>query len=370
MKNTRLAVFLAVGITGSLGAISIPSVVADATEARMADFSNPSFSALPQPIPADTSSGNRANARAYLQGVPAEAEISQIQIIENGKIIGQSEFIGQVYIRPYNEYLYVSVDDLTRDQEPTFVDGKFRLTRTFLVTYTDSSTDSFDQTFTIVPPQSVAYEPGLENSVFAPGKTSIRTLNSLPADATVRVVSTSGGWSVESNGQTISVTPPATGREGAAILAIAYADGSAETVSVDLVSGHPAESPTAPATSAQSPAKTTSVITTVTQKANPVTTTVTEVVEAPESAATVTLTEKAEVETVTTTVSKPSTASVETVTRTDSFGPATVTTTVKDEQTGSSTGSIIAAVIGLLGLIGGIGVALVGNPQLRASLPF
>ncbi|GAA3521850.1 hypothetical protein NUW87_04830 [Corynebacterium pilbarense] len=55
---------------------------------------------------------------------------------------------------------------------------------------------------------------------------------------------------------------------------------------------------------------------------------------------------------------------------TESPEAATVTKTVKEEQAGSSTGSIIALVIGLLGLIGGLGAALVGNPQLRAALPF
>lgn len=53
--------------------------------------------------------------------------------------------------------------------------------------------------------------------------------------------------------------------------------------------------------------------------------------------------------------------------------PQTVTVTqapTAEEKNGSSTGSIIALVIGLLGLIGGVGAALVGNPQLRATLPF
>lgn len=112
------------------------------------------------------------------------------------------------------------------------------------------------------------------------------------------------------------------------------------------------------------------VTATVTEKAAPVTTTVTKTVDAPESAATVTLTEKAEAEVVTTTVVKPATPSTETVTVTESPEAATVTKTVKEEQAGSSTGSIIALVIGLLGLIGGLGAAVVGNPQLREALPF
>ena len=112
------------------------------------------------------------------------------------------------------------------------------------------------------------------------------------------------------------------------------------------------------------------VTTTVTEKANPVTATVTKTVDTPESAATVTLTEKAEAEVVTTTVVKPATPSTETVTVTESPEAAIVTKTVKEEQAGSSTGSIIALVIGLLGLIGGLGAAVVGNPQLREALPF
>ena len=112
------------------------------------------------------------------------------------------------------------------------------------------------------------------------------------------------------------------------------------------------------------------VTTTFTEKANPVTATIIKTVDAPETAATVTLTEKAEAEVVTTTVVKPATPSTETVTVTESPEAATGTKTVKEEKAGSSTGSIIALVVGLLGLIGGLGAAVMGNPQLRAALPF
>ncbi|WJY97316.1 hypothetical protein [Corynebacterium fournieri] len=129
--------------------------------------------------------------------------------------------------------------------------------------------------------------------------------------------------------------------------------------------------------------------TTVTKKAAPVTATVTETVEAatatvtetisvPAPAETATVTKTAEAETVTTTVQQAPVTATETVTAT--AAPATVevtktvpTTVVKasnDGQSGSSTGSIVALVLGLLALIGGVGAAVAGNPQLLANLPF
>lgn len=80
--------------------------------------------------------------------------------------------------------------------------------------------------------------------------------------------------------------------------------------------------------------------------------------------------------TVTAAPEAPRTVTVPPATKTVTAAPeapqtVTVTQAPKaEEKNGSSTGSIIALVIGLLGLIGGIGAALVGNPQLRAALPF
>lgn len=104
------------------------------------------------------------------------------------------------------------------------------------------------------------------------------------------------------------------------------------------------------------------VVSTIVEKAIPVTTTVTENT-APVST---TVTEKAAP--VTTTVTESATPVTTTVT--EKAEAATVTKTVKEEQAGSSTGSIITLVIGLLGLIGGLGAAVLGNPQLREALPF
>lgn len=104
---------------------------------------------------------------------------------------------------------------------------------------------------------------------------------------------------------------------------------------------------------------------------------VTETVTAPPVAGTTrTVTEKAIAPiTVTAAPEAPQTVTVTPVPKTVTAAPeapqtVTVTQAPKVEENGSSTGSIIALVIGLLGLIGGVGAALVGSPQLRAALPF
>ena len=185
---------------------------------------------------------------------------------------------------------------------------------------------------------------------------------------------------------------------------VLYTDGSSEVVTgnfpisplVSLVSGTPIQptsspktTPTVTKTVTVTPApKTVTETATVTEKvqtpgdavtvtATPApktvteTATVTEKVQTPGDAVTVTATPapKTVTETATVTEKVQAPGSVVTTTVSKAAAPVTVTNTVKVDESGSSTGSIVALVIGLLALLGGIGAAVMGNQQILNALP-
>lgn len=228
--------------------------------------------------------------------------------------------------------------------------------------YSDGSTDALAFDLTATSPQSKTTAP--KSTV--PEATSSKTPDtpSKPSEPTVTVAPETVTLTSTVKAPQLTVTlPPSTVTETITESLPPL------TVTEKLTEATTVTETAAPATVASTTnEKANSVTTTVTENAVPVTTTVTESAAPVTTTVTQAQTVVKTLDSVTATVTEN--AAPVTTTVTEKAEAATVTKTIKEEQTGSSTGSIVALVIGLLGLIGGLGAAVVGNPQLRNVLPF
>ena len=278
----------------------------------------------------------------------------------------------------------------------------------FLVSYTDGSVDTFEQSFKFTMDDSWAATPSLDDPNFTFEQEDVREITGIPPKSRISVINVPDGWKAEIvEKQLIKVTAPSEadadnrdwsgGYSSSPItVSIRFPDGSSGEYTLDVFAVPSVDEPEFTTTSEPDVAPwepetiypEEPVVVTVTETVQVPTTvksTVTNVATATATPPTVT-TEKPKpavtiaVTNVATTTATPPTVTVTgkpnspvTATITETLAPTktvTVTQNPKQENNGSSTGSIIALVIGLLGLIGGVGAALVGNPQLRAALPF
>ena len=252
------------------------------------------------------------------------------------------------------------------------------------VTYADSSSDAISFDVTAVDATEATPSSPTSSSLRAPVSTT-----STPAVTTTVTKNLAPVTTTVTKNSVALTTTTVTAQ------AAPWTTTATETARVPMISTVTGKAP-APITTTV--IETVSVPATVTVNSAPVFTTVTATPAAPEAPKTVTVTQDAhEPLTVTSTATvteelKPLPPVTETVTASPAavvtttvteIAPAPVTVTAAPEapktvtvtqapkeKEGSSTGSIISLVIGLLGLLGGIGAAVVGNPQLRAALPF
>ncbi|MDC7109513.1 hypothetical protein [Corynebacterium afermentans] len=279
----------------------------------------------------------------------------------------------------------------------------------FLVSYTDGSVDIFEQSFKFTMDDSWAATPSLDDPSFTFEQEDVREITGIPPKSRISVINVPDGWKAEIvEKQLIEITAPSEadannrgwsgGYSSSPItVSIRFPDGSSGEYTLDVFAVPPVDEPDVAPTREPDVAPwepetiypEEPVVVTVTetiQVPTTVKTAVTNVATTTATPPTVTVTEKPKpavtttVTNVATTTATPPTVTVTgkpnspvTATITETLAPTktvTVTQSLKQENNGSSTGSIIALVIGLLSLIGGVGAALVGNPQLRAALPF
>ncbi|MCG7296469.1 hypothetical protein MHJ86_06305 [Corynebacterium afermentans] len=176
----------------------------------------------------------------------------------------------------------------------------------FHVTYPDGSEEIYTHNFVVYPAQRYVHNPHLYSNLVDTNSWNSLTFSDLPSGTTVVPMDVPNGWEAQSAVTSLDVKPSKAGN-AEIVVRFDYSDGSSELSTLQL-------------------------------QARSVT---------PETA-------------------QPPSSATETLAPTKT--PAISQTPKQDS--GSSTGAIIAIVIGLLGLIGGIGAVLVSNPQLQAALPF
>lgn len=399
MKSQKIALALAIGLASAVTTSVVNPISVIAAEQTMADRANPRFE-------------DPANFKLYdgyefgplkLNGVDYPAQIDRVRFFdERGELKTSGRAQGMSLSLGVSSYDFWPPKNGFEGNTVTTKPIKF------LVSYKDGSVDTFEQSFKFTMDDSWAATPSLDDPNFTFEQEDVREITGIPPKSRISVINVPDGWKAEIvEKQLIKVTAPSEadadnrdwsgGYSSSPItVSIRFPDGSSGEYTLDVFAVPSVDEPEFTTTSEPDVAPwepetiypEEPVVVTVTETVQVPTTvksTVTNVATATATPPTVT-TEKPKpavttaVTNVATTTATPPTVTVTgkpnspvTATITETLAPTktvTVTQSPKQENNGSSTGSIIALVIGLLGLIGGVGAALVGNPQLRATLPF
>ncbi|MDK8800606.1 hypothetical protein [Corynebacterium coyleae] len=412
MEKWKIKAAVALCLASATATGTINPVPVLASEQTMASRANPKFCDV------ECFSFDNGSDGGYIDliGIPSDVEVDQVRFVD-----GDGKVQASGYTSGYSSaYLSLGKGWYRADPFLSF-DGKAVSTTKpirFLVDYVDGSTDSFTQALTFPLDNAHAYKPKLDTSLTFEKAQKV-LVGGLPNGTRLSVVNAPEHWIVSVEGEkTLLITPDRDTAEkntdfqglvlymgeGILTLSARFPDGSKAEHEVTLrpqewvedpsnpgLDSEPPTTETLPATSTTDtpttidiptttatpivtePVSTTTVTVTTTKTApvrsepTTVTTTATAVVTAP---TTVTTTATAVV-TAPTTVTTTATAVVTApVTITKSSAPERVTVTKQPEQDSrsSSTGSIVALILGALGLIGGISAAALGNPQLRSLL--
>ncbi|MGV0373747.1 hypothetical protein ACUY2A_10245 [Corynebacterium pilbarense] len=357
MKIRLLPIATAVALSASLTTASIVPVTAQAVAKTMADKANPEF-VYRGPL------GVGGFHTFDLEGIPGGVTVSGVQV--KGSFGYASAAFGPEVGVSIAENFGLTVSTSSR---PASIDGSVKSRFDFVVTYSDGSVSKFNQEIGFTPEtQEEAFDPYFENTDFNAGETTERRLSSVPKDAKISVVSEPDGWSASVvKGNLLAVTAPTEATIVDSVVwkapqfefSVVYPDGSSEIAEVTVVAV-PVDKPKPSETSV------------VTSTPKPSTTSVESVPPKPSETSVVTSTPKPSTTSVESVPPKPSETSVVTSTpkpTTTSNAPASPKPSATDEES-SSTGTIIAAVVAVLVVIGAGAFVALNNPQLRATLPF
>lgn len=207
----------------------------------MADRSNPRLTGVPEIL----------DGYAYLhwEGLAADAVISSVSVVDErygASVSGSAGDLNLSFSEPDEPYISV----YGANSENGVVGGEFQL----VVVYADGSVDRVAQAISTRPAkQKDAYEPYLDDGAFTVDEPATRELRSLPDGARITVVFSPANWDVEVVGprslrvvahEELEVWDTRTGIS----LAVAYPDGTSETVrlmvSAETRSIEPAPRPT------------------------------------------------------------------------------------------------------------------------------